>query len=636
MLGRVEELASGSVQGIWGGTFHSVANRILRSAAPSLGFSPSFTILDAEDAKSFLKSVIREEVTRDITFPSPAVISDIISFSRNARLPLADAIHSRQPNFSHLESEIACVAERYQQKKRLANAMDFDDLLGHLLLLLVKDQASAAALAERFLYVLVDEYQDTNPIQAEIVDRLSAIHRNLLVVGDDAQSIYSFRAASIENILRFPERYPDAKVFRLETNYRSTPEILKVANEIIRGNALQFEKTLRPARTSLEKPILVRAGSTAEEAQFIAADIARRSARGLPLSLAAVLFRATHHSQELEFELNRRGIPYEYRGGMKFFERSHIKDIIAFLKLCANNKDLPAWQRVLGLQSGIGEAGAQKIALRLASLDSLAAPAETNGEDFLTSRNRAGFSEAIAILKRVKAAPNPSEAIRAVASSSYAAHLAVVYPNAEERLLDLEEFARFAESYAEFDPFLAEVCLKDDYGAPGAKREMMGKGGRLILSTVHQAKGLEWNTVYLLRLAAGSFPHFRSLGSDAALEEERRLFYVAATRARDQLVMSYPLTAGRDSYSILAPSPFLEEIDSRFFDEVASGAGVNHRYASRPAVAYSNTSRILGRTETVWQEETTADSLDTIEQDSLGERKKPSRSRGLLPEVEDL
>ncbi len=620
MMARVEQLLGTSVRGFWGGTFHSIANRILRRAAERLGYTGAFTILDSDDAKSLLKLCHKENAPAEKNFPAPAVVMDVLSYARNAAVSIAEALDRKQPDWVECEVEFGRIAAAYAAKKKAANAMDFDDLLGNLLLLLNTEPIFADRLSEKFRYVLVDEYQDTNPIQAAIVDRLAARHRNLLVVGDDAQSIYSFRAATIDNILTFPKRFADAKIFRLETNYRSSPEILAVANEVISKNARQFPKVLRAFLPAGKKPTLVPAGTTAEEARFVAQSLTERHAAGLPLARMAVLFRAAHHSQELEFELARRGIPYEYRGGLKFFERAHVKDVVGFLKLLANPKDTVAWIRVLSMQAGIGAAGAAKIAADLgATLASIREIPDTVSS-LVPGRAMGGWREVRGIFAQMISAPTPAETIRAVATSAYAQYLAAEYPNASDRLEDLEEFAKFAEGFENLEQFLAEVTLKDDYGAVKAGGSEAGRD-KLVLSTIHQAKGLEWDVVHLIRLLNGSFPHSRALLEPNGIEEERRLFYVAVTRAKKALCLSYPVTAGYDDLAVASPSPFINEIDCNLLD----GA----RLAARRANPWGSA--------TVFDEGTDFAAEDTIELDRLGEpKKKPPRRGGLLRSVEEL
>ncbi|MBI4280678.1 ATP-dependent helicase, partial [Candidatus Uhrbacteria bacterium] len=415
---------------------------------------------------------------------------------------------------------------------------------------------------DQFQYILVDEYQDTNPVQAALVTLLAVKHRNILVVGDDAQSIYSFRAADIRNILDFPRQFPEAKTFRLETNYRSPPEILDLANEIISKNQAQFPKTLKAVKAPHRRPRLVSAASAAEQAAFIVETILQLRDEGMKLDEMAVLFRATHHSQALEFELSRRDLPYEYRGGMKFFERSHIKDVLAFLRLAANPADQLAWIRVLSLQEGIGSVMAGRLAERLGQAETLEQAISSPVHELLTDRAQRGWREMRDFLERLNGAKESSASISLVTKSQiYQEYLEAEFPNWQERLEDLEQLAAFAERTPDIAAFLGEVSLFDDYGrarAPGASQDHE----RVILSTIHQAKGLEWDTVFVMHLTADDFPNRRALLEEGGLEEERRLFYVATTRASRQLFLVHPITSGYDSLAIVQPSPFLEELRS--------------------------------------------------------------------------
>ncbi|MDO8599075.1 MAG: UvrD-helicase domain-containing protein, partial [bacterium] len=368
MLSRVEQLLGHTPQGLWGGTFHHVANRILRRYARIIGYQSNFTILDEEDAQDLLKLCVKD-VGVDTTskrFPAPRVLKSIISLSRNSQKDLGEVIADRHPKFIPLTSTIVEIAQAYDRRKRAANSMDFDDLLVNFLRVL-EQPGPHHELSNQFKYVLVDEYQDTNRIQAAIVARLASTHNNLLVVGDDAQSIYSFRAAEVENILRFPDAFPGCRTFRIETNYRSTPAILDVANAVIAENDAQFAKTLRPVRRGGVRPQLIQSQTMEDEARWVATRILSLRDDNVALQDIAVLFRATHLSEVLEMELVKRDIPYDYRGGTRFFERSHVKDALAFLKVIANPADEAAWLRVLRMQQGIGDVGAMEIIQRIRS-----------------------------------------------------------------------------------------------------------------------------------------------------------------------------------------------------------------------------------------------------------------------------
>lgn len=568
MLGRVALLSQGSeTRKIWGGTFHSLGNRVLRSYADRLGFGRDFTILDNEDSRDLIKLCQKDTLTdvESKRFPSAATIFDVISFARSARVPIEESLDRKYPRFLQWSGEIETIAAAYARRKRMANAMDFDDLLAFWLELLQTDKTVSDRLCSLFRYVLVDEYQDTNPLQAAITDHLASKHGNLLVVGDDAQSIYSFRAAAVENILTFPKRFSKTKIFKLETNYRSSPEILKLANAIISGNREQFKKNLRPVRGAEVRPTVTAFATAAEEAEHVARRILRLRQEGTPLSEISVLFRATHITQPLEMELMRRDIPYEYRGGMKFFERAHIKDILAFLRIRENPKDAMAWMRVLSLQEGIGEATAGKLLERLRGITDASAVLGLDPAQILGAKAFRGWGTFLASYRPLAGMDLPAPMIRTLVEGPYKDHLVREHPDAESRLADLEQFAIFAEGYKKLGDFLSEVALKDDYGAKRSAGESLDRE-RLILSTIHQSKGLEWDAVFVIHMVEGVFPNKRAAVEENGIEEERRLFYVAATRARRLLNLSYPTTSGYDILSIQSPSQFLEELNPKLLE----------------------------------------------------------------------
>jgi DNA helicase-2/ATP-dependent DNA helicase PcrA len=615
MLERVEALLGSEARGLWGGTFHSVANRILRQYAPLVGRTGNFTILDEEDAKDLMKLCVKE-LDIDPTerrFPSPAVLKSIVSFSRNAGCRVRDAVERKYPNFSQLLPSIERIAELYDARKVASDAADFDDLLFLLRRLLRERPDVRDRLASQFRYVLVDEYQDTNALQADVVRDLSSAHGNVLVVGDDAQSIYSFRAADVRNILSFPDLFPGARVFRLLTNYRSSPEILSFANEVIRHNTAQFKKDLKAVNAGFELPNLVPASTDSEEARFIAERVLALREEGTAMEDMAVLFRASFHSQALEFELMKRDIPYEYRGGMKFFERAHVKDVVAHLRLMANPKDEAAWMRTLSLQAGVGITTAGKIMDSFRGAESIEAAlgAEVPG----TGRAKKAWDMLARELRAVSAHPRPADMIRAVAGGGYRDYLEAEYPDYHDRLQDLEQFALFADAYDDLRKFLDEVSLTDQYGAARNGSEP-AQDERIVLSTIHQAKGLEWDAVFVMGLSDGKFPNPRALEEDGGLEEERRLMYVAVTRARKHLFLTYPVASLTDSLAIGAPSQFLQELPSGLVEEVRL------RYAPRPVPKRSFS----------WDD----GGEPTIVLDDLGEKKPQAPYRGLLRNVDDL
>lgn len=580
MVTRVEALLKTYPQGLWAGTFHSVANRLLRMYGDRTPFGRSFSILDDEDSTDLMKMCIKErkvKVTGD-RFPSANVVKSIMSYALNARVPVTKIIEERHPALLNYVSDIVAITARYQEEKERQKTMDFDDLLVKLLELLESDHELKVSLSNKFMYVLVDEFQDTNVIQAELVNALSSAHKNLLVVGDDAQSIYSFRAAEIRNILDFPDRHEGGRMFKLVTNYRSTPEILSVANAVIKENKDQFKKDLTAVVRSGDLPLLVPAADERQEAQYVAEQILALVEEGKKLKDIAVLFRAAFHSQALEFELLKRNMPYEYRGGMKFFERAHIKDAVAHLKIMRNVNDGIAWMRILQLHPGFGLVTASKAAAALGAMGDVRAAIATPPP--LGAKAQAGFEKVREILANMLGGTTPSEMLRAFAGSeAYKEYLSAEYPNARERVEDLEQFSLFAEQYEDIGDFLDAITLTGDFGAhvddPMANgQEELFDEDRLILSTIHQAKGLEWRNVFIIHLAEGSFPHQRAYGEEGGMAEERRLFYVAVTRARERLYLTYPITSGYEHVEIRQPSPFIKEIPKDAVEEVKLRAAV--------------------------------------------------------------
>lgn len=585
MLQRVGGLVGNQAARIWGGTFHSVASRLLRSCAYQLGYQQNFTILDADDAGDLVKAVMKDLSIdpKARRFPSVSVTESIISYARNTQQPIEEVLKVKHPHFAQFAPDLVMIAARYQERKKASNAMDFDDLLA-LMALALEDPLLGQGFSQMFKYVLVDEYQDTNAIQARIVQGFGKVHQNVLVVGDDAQSIYAFRGADVQNILSFPKQWPGAKMFKLLTNYRSVPEVLELANESLSHNVDKFEKELMAVRASGPKPRLVPCTSASQEARYIADQLLKLRAEGTALANMAVLFRSSAHSQALEFELMKRDIPYEYRGGQKFFERAHIKDVIAFLRVAANPVDEIAWLRVLGLQTGIGATTASVLARRAMQLGSLDMAVKSTEMLSLSSRGRVGWQEFIEVGETiVLRSPLPSGMIRAVLDSSYRSLLEREYPNWRDRIEDLEQLARFAETYEDVSRFLGDIALYDEAMGRRKGEVVDPNQERVILSTIHQAKGLEWDAVFVIHLADTAFPNRRAMTEEGGMEEERRLFYVAVTRARYHLVLSYPMTMGYESLAFNQMSTFLEEVPPRLFDRVELIDSTNRpAFAARP------------------------------------------------------
>lgn len=562
MIERVGLLLGRDAVRVTGGTFHSAGNRLLRRFADRLGYPSSYGILDREDAQDLMSSALTDVTpsTPNRRLPGAAVLLATYSFVINTGRPLEQVLLDRFPQFATDADVMAAVFRRYLERKRAAHVMDYDDLLLNWLLLLRRHDEVRAQLQARFHHILVDEYQDTNRLQSDIVDAMLPPAHNLMVVGDDAQSIYAFRGAEYANILTFPERYPGAEIFRLETNYRSLAPILALANASIMNNQRQFPKTLRAVREGGEQPVLAAAPSPEAQAAFVAQQILEAIDAGTPLTEIAVLYRNHAHALELEVELTRRNIPYEIRSGLRFFEQRHVKDVLAHLRILANPRDEVAFSRMARLRPRLGARLVARIwQVLAAATDPLAALQHLDGKALAlpgaAAHSIAALAALIARLQRLDG--RPGEAIREVLASGYRDYVRAQLDNASSRLDDLDQLAVFADGYESLSGFLDEVTLMNELSGEDVADEP-GDHERVTLSTVHQAKGLEWRTVFIVWLAEGRFPSARA----EDIEEERRLFYVASTRAKDDLILCFPLVA-RDRYRvdvILEPSRFLSEL----------------------------------------------------------------------------
>ncbi len=573
MMDRVAALIPNDISGLWGGTFHSIGNRILRRFPKEAGFAPGFSIMDREDQKDMLDSVIATlgHDPKDKRFPKGDVLADVFSYSINTGKSIDDVLVEKYPHFLEFSEQIAGAQKKYEARKKDANSLDFDDLLEKTLLLLKNNAEIAAFHQQKFQFVLVDEYQDTNRIQADFIDLLGAKHRNVMVVGDDAQSIYSWRGANFKNILDFPKRYPNAKVYRIETNYRSVPEILEVANHAIAANVNQFKKELVAAREAAPmKPGIVPLGDSSQQAQFIAQRILDLREEGIELDEIAVLYRAHYHSMEVQMELTRHGIPFSITSGLRFFEQAHVKDVAAFLKFVCNPRDEVAFKRMVRLLPGIGARSAEGLWKSASAFSDLSILTSKLSTLRVPAKSEKAWKQLAHTLEEIAPAgkPNPpAEMIASVLEAVYDDYLRVNFPNYEQRREDLQTLANFARQYEQPAEFLDQLALLTslDHEVTAANKD----DEMVTLSSVHQAKGLEWKAVFVIWMTDGMFPSSRSLESDEAIEEERRLFYVAVTRARDELYLTYPhlrLNAGYGEM-MQRPSRFLSEIPKASIEE---------------------------------------------------------------------
>src|SRR5471032_305738 len=463
MMRRVSDLIGQELRTLWGGTFHSIGARILRSHADALGYQRDFTILDRDDAKDLIKACVADAgiETKGTHFPKPEVLNEIFSLAINTHKTANEILDSQYSYFSQFAAQIKDLGERYVKRKRATNGMDFDDLLALWLKLLQENADVREHYQRRFQFILVDEYQDTNKLQGDLIDLLAARTQNVTVVGDDAQSIYAWRGANFLNILEFPKRYPNAKVFKIETNYRSTPEILKVANAAIAANVNQFAKELAPARKSGLKPALVACTDAAQQSAFIAQRVLELHEEGVNMNQVAVLYRSHFHALELQLELTRRQIPFSITSGIRFFEQAHIKDATAFLKFIANPRDEIAFKRLVLLLAGIGAKGAEKLwqSFQIEFQGRAGGPLPADGAHGVTRPTRtpiaialqdsiarvpkkatlawAQFTATIAQLEDESIRKNAAKMLRLIIDAGYDDYLKETYANYSSRLDDL-------------------------------------------------------------------------------------------------------------------------------------------------------------------------------------------------------
>jgi DNA helicase-2/ATP-dependent DNA helicase PcrA len=576
MLTRVQSLVPLETTAIWGGTFHSIGNRLLRKHALEIGFRPGYSIMDREDQEDLLSAVVAsEEVdTTQVRFPTGEVLGDIYSLALNTDRPVSQVIAERYRRFLPLTNQIEWIQKRYEERKRAANAMDFDDLLVKIVELFKTRPEIAEFYQRYFQFILVDEYQDTNRLQSEFIDVLAAHHQSVMVVGDDAQSIYSWRGANYQNILDFPKRYPSAAIHKIETNYRSVPEVLQVANAAIRPNARQFSKVLRPDRKETDlKPALVPLLDNNQQAVFVAQRILELRDEGVDLEEIAVLYRSHFQSLEVQLALTRAGIPYSITSGLRFFEQAHIKDVAAFMKFVTNPSDEVAFKRMVRLLPGIAARSAEKLweQINLAPSENrktFGAWLEVGKAPAKSQRAWEQLRHTLDEIAPEKQPVPPSSMIHSILEAVYDDYLKSKYANHEQRRDDLTALENFSRGFKEPVEFLSQLSLM----ATGETEQLSTQDEdreRVTLSTVHQAKGLEWQAVFIVWLTDGMFPSARSLESNENVEEERRLFYVAITRAKDQLYFLYPSIwpNGNIDQRVQRPSRFLGEIPGELFEE---------------------------------------------------------------------
>lgn len=561
MLRRASALVGQKAEQVNGGTFHSFANLTLRKHAATIGYANTFTILDQGDSEDVI-NLLRARMgfdTKGMRFPRKGTLGSMISSSVNRLTPVEEIIEEEYPQYRRLVEEIQGLARGYQDYKRTHNLMDYDDLLINMMALLERFPDVRARLGDQHRYIMVDEYQDTNKLQHEIVRLLGEKHRNVMAVGDDSQSIYSFRGADFRNIMDFPKSFPNTTVITLEENYRSTQPILDLTNEVLRHAAEKYEKNLYTRRATGEMPAIISASDEQLQSQFVVQRVLELREEGVELNDIAVLFRSSFLSFDLEIELNKANIPYVKMGGFKFIETAHVKDLIAYLRVLHNPRDVVSWNRILLLLQGVGPRTAQRV------IEEIAAERLQigSGSDELARRvGNNAIGELFATLSELKAErlSVPEKVDRLI--EYYRPIMKGKYDDYNKRLKDVEMFAEIAGRYRSLASFLSDMALEPPTESVIGMEEAGKEDEKLVLSTIHSAKGLEFNSVFIIWALDGRFPSIYAAGNLEAIEEERRLMYVATTRAKDRLAISYPTNIyDRESGMVLSkPSRFIDGI----------------------------------------------------------------------------
>ena len=569
MLARVGDLIGARSQRVCGGTFHSVANLLLRRYGRSIGVEPGFTILDRGDAEDLI-ALVRAQLglnEKDKRFPRKGTIMEMLSKCENTLRSLDEIILDEFGHFADHVEDLGRLQKAYQAAKRQKQLLDYDDLLVMLRQLLLLDEVARTTISRQYRYILVDEYQDTNRLQAEVIRQLASTHNNVMVVGDDSQSIYGFRGATFKNIMEFPTLFPGTTMYKLEENYRSTQPILNLANCIIDEAAEKYTKRLFTRKIDGPLPALVKAAGENTQSRFIAQKILELREEGVPLSEVAVLFRSSFHSFDLEIELSRKGLPFIKRGGVKFIETAHVKDLLAHVRVIANSLDTISWHRVLMLVEGVGPKKAQDLLATLVKSDK---PFQTLRE--VTGRSSVGLKNLANTLESLSGAEEESSPAHLV-SQAYEYYLPILkeqYDDYPKRIRDLDHLQTIAEGYPGVDEFLADLALEPPDGSAAGVDAPDRDDERMVLSTIHSAKGLEWQCVFVIWVVDGRFPSIYSFVADDELEEERRLFYVAVTRAKRHLFLTYPINVfDKGSGMLLSePSRFLDPVTPALLDQL--------------------------------------------------------------------
>ncbi len=571
MLERVEDLTGVGSHRFLGGTFHHVGGQVLRLFGDSVGLVRNFTILDDGDSDSLLNEVIRDldpGFFKSKENPKAKPIKGLISYARNIMVPAEQVAKGRYPANGELLAKIDSFEKTYQEVKIERGLADYDDLLVNWLKVLETNEEAARYYQERFAHVLVDEYQDVNSLQAQIVDKIGINHQ-VMAVGDDAQCIYTWRGADLGQIMGFPERHPGTRIFKIETNYRSSPEILKLANCILdnRAEESSYSKILKPSQPHQGLPVVVPTMDGYQQADFILAKVEELVDSGANYDDVAILYRAHYHAMELQVELSRRGLPFVITSGLRFFEQAHVKDLVSQIRFVANPKDVTAFLRFACLLPKVGEKTAAKL-LSLAEkfsrekglriTDALAEPELVKKVPADAKEDWAALVETLQSIDRLAGNATPTKVVDEAIHGWYLEYLRATYENWPRREEDLESLVDFASKHENLHEMLSQLVLLSSESGDRVVR----KGERCLrLSTIHQSKGLEFPHVFIIGLADGLFPNKRAIDGEGDLEEERRLFYVATTRAERSLHLLFPMLSNQKGTPVrLVQSRFLKEL----------------------------------------------------------------------------
>jgi len=569
MLRRASLLIDNRCAKVSGGTFHSFANTILRHYGRRLDLSPAFTIMDRPDSEDVIQ-LLRAEMglnTKEKRFPRKQTVGEIYSMALNKQWTIPDLIERDYPHLYEWLEDLLRLYERYVDYKKGKALLDYDDLLIKLRDLLASNEEVRRRLSDTYRFIMVDEFQDTNRLQAEIVRLLAATHDNVMVVGDDAQSIYSFRGANFRNIMDFPKEFPGARIISLEENYRSTQPILSFTNEIIGRARERYEKSLFTRKNEGDTPLLVQAESEQAQSRFVCQKVLELREEGVPLWDIAVLFRSSFHSFDLEIELARHNIPFVKRGGFQFMESAHVKDLLAHLRILSNPQDAVSWSRILLLLEGVGPQQSQKI---IRWLLEGAHPVERLRSFEAKGKVAHGLRTLAQVLEACGQGERPAEKAQYL-MQYYTPVLKRKYPDDyPKRLKDMEHFQGMTERYRSLERLLSDMALEPPTDSVGGVLAVDPDEGPLVLSTIHSAKGLEWHSVFIIWALEGRFPSYYNIDTEEELEEERRLLYVAATRAKENLFITYPIKIfDRGLHTVLSrPSQFIEGIPEELLEPV--------------------------------------------------------------------